>query len=128
MLMHDQHLYKNPTIEVYGHCRLLLPWLRVPCWFFLQSRVEKWVAGWLGIEPATTDLSSQLGFSSIPWPTSPHFYNWKSNYLTEYPVLYQISKIIKMIDQSTTQKPSKQRIGRVDFNPQFGQITSIINS
>jgi len=25
MLMRDQHLYKSPTIEVYGHCRLLLP-------------------------------------------------------------------------------------------------------
>jgi len=34
MLMNDQHLYKNPAIEVYGHCRLLLPRLRVHCWNF----------------------------------------------------------------------------------------------
>jgi len=55
--MRDQQLYKSPAIEVHGHCRLLLPWLRVPCWFFLQSGVEKL----LGIEPTTLDLSSQSG-------------------------------------------------------------------
>jgi len=63
MLMRDQHLYKSPAIDVYGHCRLLLPWLRVSCWFFLQSGVEKllaWVAGdWT--HNHTLDLSSQLG-------------------------------------------------------------------
>jgi len=46
--------------HVYGHRRLLLPRLRVPCWFFLQSRVEKLLA-WAGIEPTTLDLSFQSG-------------------------------------------------------------------
>jgi len=40
MLASDQHLYVSPAIEVYGHCRWLLPWQRVPCRFFVQSRVE----------------------------------------------------------------------------------------
>jgi len=44
MLMSNQHLYKSPAIEIYGHCRLLLPWLRLPCWFFLQSGEEKLLA------------------------------------------------------------------------------------
>jgi len=34
MLMRSQHLYKSPGIEDYGPSRLLLPCLRVPCWFF----------------------------------------------------------------------------------------------
>jgi len=29
-----KHLYKSPSIEVYGYCRLLLHWLRVPCWLY----------------------------------------------------------------------------------------------
>jgi len=37
---------------VYGHGRALLPWLRVPCWFFLQFEVEKLLA-WPGIKPTT---------------------------------------------------------------------------
>jgi len=55
--MRNQNLYKSPDIEVYGHCRLLLPWLRVPNWFFLQSGVENCWHGRLGIKPTTLDLS-----------------------------------------------------------------------
>jgi len=46
--MRNQHLNQSPDIEVYGHCRLLLPWLSVPGWFFLQFGVGKllvWAAG-----------------------------------------------------------------------------------
>jgi len=32
--MRDQHHYKSPVIEVYGHCRLLLLGPRVPGYFF----------------------------------------------------------------------------------------------
>jgi len=60
MLMRNQHLYKSPAIEVYGRCRLLLPWLRVPCWF-LQSKLKNCGHGQLGIEPTILDLSSQSG-------------------------------------------------------------------
>jgi len=35
--MRVQHLYKSPAIEVFGHCRFLLPLLGVPCWLFLLS-------------------------------------------------------------------------------------------
>jgi len=69
MLMHDQHLYKSPPIEVYGHCRLLSPWLRGPCWFF---EIRAWKIPGMGIEPITLDLSSQLGaydLSATPIPT-----------------------------------------------------------
>jgi len=53
-LTQGNHLYKS-------HCRLLLPWLRMLCWFFLKSWVEKLLAcGW-GFEPTTLDLSSQSG-------------------------------------------------------------------
>jgi len=47
--MQDQHLYQSRVIGVCGHCRLLLPSLRVP-WVFLLSGVEKWLArqGFLG--------------------------------------------------------------------------------
>jgi len=72
MLMRDQHLYKSPA-DVYGHCRLLLPWLRVPCWFFLQSGVEKllaWVAGdWT--HNHTLDLSSQSGAYDLSATATP---------------------------------------------------------
>jgi len=60
MLMPKQHLYKSHTIEIYGHCRSLLPWPRLSCWFFLQSRVEK-LLELSGIEPKTFDLGSQSG-------------------------------------------------------------------
>jgi len=46
--MHDEHLYKSPAIEVCGHCRLLLPWLRCQVDLFSQYRVEillSWAAG-----------------------------------------------------------------------------------
>jgi len=63
MLICNQHLYKSPAIEVYGHCRLLLPWLRVPCWFFCNQGLKNCWHGRPGIEPTTTtlDLSSQSG-------------------------------------------------------------------
>jgi len=35
------------------HCRLLLPWLRVPYWFFLQSWLKNCWHGRPGIEPTT---------------------------------------------------------------------------
>jgi len=63
--MCDQHLYKSPTIEVYGHCRLLLPRLRVNCLFFCNLRLKNCRHGQLWIEPTTLDLSSQ------PW--LPHY-------------------------------------------------------
>jgi len=52
----NAHLYKSPSVEVFGRCRLLLPWLREPCWFFLQSGVEKLQARVAWIEPTTLDL------------------------------------------------------------------------
>jgi len=61
MLKCDQHLYQSSAIEVYGQCRLVLPWLRVPCWFFLQWGSLK-VAAWPEIEPTTLDCRSQWGY------------------------------------------------------------------
>jgi len=62
MLMGNQHLYKSPAIEVYGSCRLLPPWLRVPSWFyFFNPGLKNCWLGWPGIEPITLDLSSQTG-------------------------------------------------------------------
>jgi len=48
--MRDHYLYKSPAIEVYGHSRFLLPWLRVPSSFFSNpglkncrhGRLEDW--------------------------------------------------------------------------------------
>jgi len=66
MLMCDQHLYKKPAIEVYGHSRLPSPWLRVSCWFFVQSRIEKLLA-WAGGDGTQDlrDLSSQSGVDDL---------------------------------------------------------------
>jgi len=52
-------LYKSPAIEVYGHCRLQLPWLRVTCWFFCNSELKNCWHGRLGIESTTFDICSQ---------------------------------------------------------------------
>jgi len=41
-----------------GHHRFLLPWLRVPCWYF-PIWGEKLLA-WQGIDPTILDLNSQL--------------------------------------------------------------------
>jgi len=74
MLMRNQHLYKSPAIEVYGHYRLLLPWLRVPCWFFCNTGLKNCWHGRRGIEPTTTtlDLSSQSGAYMTSQPWRPH--------------------------------------------------------
>jgi len=60
----NHHLSKN-------HCRLLVPWLGMPCWFLLQSGVEKLLAcGW-GYEPATLDVSTQSGSYDLPAMATP---------------------------------------------------------
>jgi len=69
--MHDQHFYKSPAIEVYGHCRLLLPKLRVPCWFFSQSGIENCWHGRPGIEPTTLDINSQSGAYDLSATATP---------------------------------------------------------
>jgi len=54
----QSYLYKSPAIEVYGHCRLLLPWLRVPCWFLCNLGLKNnWPSWWLN--PSSYDLSFQ---------------------------------------------------------------------
>jgi len=60
--MRDQYLNKRPAIEDYGHCRLLLPWLREPVWFFFATGVEKLLA-WAGGDWTHNplDLCSQSG-------------------------------------------------------------------
>jgi len=68
MLTHDQRLFKSLAMEVYGHCKLFLPWLRVTSWWiFLQSGVEKllaWAAGdW------THNLRSLFSVRCL-WPLS----------------------------------------------------------
>jgi len=72
MLMRDQRLYKSLAIEVYGHCRLLLPWKRVPCWFFFfnPGLKDRW-HGWPGIEPTTLDLNSQWGAYDLSAMATP---------------------------------------------------------
>jgi len=41
--MHNQRLYESLVIEVYSHCKLLLPLLRVPCWFlYCNTRIKNW--------------------------------------------------------------------------------------
>jgi len=47
MLMQDQHLFKSPAMEVYGFCRLQLPWLRVPSWFFFYPGLKNCWHGWI---------------------------------------------------------------------------------
>jgi len=74
--MCDQHLYQSPAIEVCGHCRLLLPWLRVPCWSFLQSGIEK-LLEWPGVW--TVDLRFFYSVRCL-WPVF-----WlKTTYLMDY--------------------------------------------
>jgi len=52
MSMQDQHLYKSPAVEVYGHYKFLLPWLRVPSWLFFAMRGWKIAGmGCLGLNP-----------------------------------------------------------------------------
>jgi len=60
MLMRDQHLFRSPAIEIHGYCRLLQPWLRVPCWFFCNLGLKNF---WHGprIEPTTIDPTFQSG-------------------------------------------------------------------
>jgi len=38
--MRNQQLYNSPAIDVYGLCRLRLPWLIVPCWFFCNPGLK----------------------------------------------------------------------------------------
>jgi len=77
--MGNQHLYKSPAIEVYGHSRLLLPWLRVPCWFLFQSRVEKLLARAAG--DWTCNLRSYFSVRCL-WPLS-HGDPWQLLWLLE---------------------------------------------
>jgi len=61
--MRNRHLYKSPAIEIYGHRRLLFPWLRVPYWYFWQYGVEKLLAlagDW------TDNLRSQFSATATP--------------------------------------------------------------
>lgn len=58
MLVLDQHLYKRPAIEVNGHWRLLIPWLKVLCWFFCNSWLKNCWLG-LGIEPTNSKMRKQ---------------------------------------------------------------------
>jgi len=95
--MRDQHLYKSPAIEVYGHCRLLLPWYLLYIWgrgkfiynininkhititltegawlIFFQSGVEKllaWANGDWAHNPL--DLCSQLGAYDLSATATP---------------------------------------------------------
>jgi len=48
-------------VPYFGHCRLLLPWLRVLCWFFCNSGLKHCWHGQQRIEPTTLDFSSQSG-------------------------------------------------------------------
>jgi len=58
------------TNHYYGQFRSLLPWLRVPCWFFL---IQVWnFASGLGIEPSTLDLRSQPGANELSDKATPH--------------------------------------------------------
>jgi len=71
MMMSDQYLYKSPALEVYGHCRLLLPWLRVPYWFFCNSGLKNCWHELPGIEPTTLDLISQSGDYDLAATANP---------------------------------------------------------
>jgi len=46
--------------HAYGHCRILLPWLRVPCWFFCNLGLKNCLHVW-AFEPTVLNLSSQSG-------------------------------------------------------------------
>jgi len=71
MLMRYQHLCKSPAIEVYGDCRLLLPWLRVSGRFFCNPELKNCWHGRPGIEPTTLYLC-QVPMASQPlWPHRP---------------------------------------------------------
>jgi len=70
--MRDQHLFKSPAIGAYCHCRLLLPWLRVPCWFFCNPGLKNCRHGQLGFEPTTLDLCSQSGANDLSATATPY--------------------------------------------------------
>jgi len=77
--MHDQHLNKSPAIEVYGHCRLQLPWLRVPGWFFFAIRGWK-IAG-MGCWGLNRQPFRSLFSVSCLWPLS-HGNPWAEKLLS----------------------------------------------
>jgi len=62
---------QSPIIEAYGHCRLQLPWLRMPWWFFLLSGDEKLLACSWGFEPTSFELSSQFGPNDLSAKATP---------------------------------------------------------
>jgi len=64
--MRGQHLYKNPAIEVCGHCRLLLPWLGVLSWLFSNPGLKNC---WHGSGYWTCNLRSSF-WVRCPWPHS----------------------------------------------------------
>jgi len=69
--MHNQHLYKSCTKEVYGHCRFLLPWLSVPSLFFCNPELKNCWSGWPGIGPTTLDLCSKSGAYDLSDTATP---------------------------------------------------------
>jgi len=76
MLMLDQHLYKSPAIDVMTTADYYCPDWECLVDFFLQSGVEKLLAG---IEPTTTtlDLSSQSGAYDLSAMATPMiFLTW----------------------------------------------------
>jgi len=54
-----------------SHCRLLLPWLRMPCWCFCNPGLKICSHGLLGIEPTTLDVSSQSGVYDLAVMATP---------------------------------------------------------
>jgi len=69
--------YQSPEIEVYGHHRLILRWLCVPCWFFLHSGVEKLLALPV-IDPSTLDLCSRSQVPLTSLARQPLSEEWES--------------------------------------------------
>jgi len=72
--LHQWLLQGNQSSLCKSHCRLLLPWLRMPCWFFCNLGLKNCWHGW-GFKPATLDLSYQSWPRSHWWPPF-HIIRW----------------------------------------------------
>lgn len=84
--MSNQRLSKSPRQRhnyVYGNCWLLPPQLRMPCWLFLKSEVEDWLA-WPLNDPTILDTSTQSSpydYSAMAWHYFYEILLLKSAYL-----------------------------------------------
>jgi len=89
---------------VYGHCRLLLPWLRVPCWFFWNLLLKN---------------CSQSSVFDLSFKTTPENVrkDLKLNFL--WPKLINLKKFSFSLKFESLMKKLELFIFRIVFNKLF---------